>query len=368
MSSTLPPAPQAPPPSLAGRVLRELNHGSVGWAVGLAVTVALILNPFYGVPFMVLLGRTLFVALVLVLVFHGVGLWRQRWMPRWLAQTLGVALAAPAATALVYLVATSGDVARFIGNPYRVTGFLWIAGCALGVGLIVALGALVRERDALARSQALQFEIERGRLERQALDARLAVLTAQIEPHFLFNTLANVQTLVDSGSPRAAPVLKSLIAYLRAAMPRLQEGHLSVLRDELDLVRAYLDLMHLRMPDRLEVQIDVDPALLEVRFPPMALLTLVENAVRHGIDPSEQGGRIEVRGTLDAATRRACVWVADTGVGLRNDERAGIGLENARERLRGAFGADARLELLPYAPRGVRAEMGFALPAELAAI
>jgi hypothetical protein len=357
MSNTL--QPDAAGKSLASRVLRELNHGSVGWAVGLAVTVALALNPFYGIAFPVLLGRTLFVALVLVLVFHGVGLWRQSVMPRWLAQTIAVALAAPIATALVYLVATSGSVASFVGNPYRVTGFLLIAGCALGIGLIVALGALVRERDAQARSQALQFEIERGRLERQALDARLAVLTAQIEPHFLFNTLANVQALVDSGSPRAAPVLKSLINYLRAAMPRLQEGHLSVLRDELELVRAYLDLMHLRMPDRLEVQIGVDPALLELRFPPMALLTLVENAVRHGIDPSEQGGRIEVGGTLDAATRRARLWVADTGVGLRSDYGAGIGLENARERLRGVCGADAELELTPQSPRGVRAELSF---------
>ena len=363
MNQATEPSSAAQPASLAGRVLRELNHGSVGWAVGLAVTVALVLNPFFGITFPVLLGRTLFVALVLVLVFHGVALWRQTLMPRWLAQTIAVALAAPVATALVYLVATSGNVSSFVGNPYRVTGFLWIAGCALGIGLIVALGALVRERDAQARSQALQFEIERGRLERQALDARLAVLTAQIEPHFLFNTLANVQALVDSGSPRAAPVLKSLISYLRAAMPRLQDAGPSVLRDELELVRAYLDLMHLRMPDRLEVRIDIDPALLGLRFPPMALLTLVENAVRHGIDPSEQGGRIEVGGALDGAMQRARLWVADTGVGLRSDYTAGIGLENARERLRGVFGADARLDLQSQAPRGVRAELAFALPA-----
>jgi LytS/YehU family sensor histidine kinase len=219
----------------------------------------------------------------------------------------------------------------------------------------------------LARSQALQFEIERGRLERQALDARLQVLTAQVEPHFLFNTLANVQALVDSGSPRAAPVLKSLIAYLRAAMPRLQQGHLSVLRDELELVRAYLDLMHLRMPDRLEVRIDVDPALHGLRFPPMALLTLVENAVRHGIDPSEQGGRIEVGGTLDAATRLVRLWVADTGVGLRGAGHSGVGLDNARQRLRGLFGAEANVELVSNAPHGARAELRFPLPATASA-
>jgi len=345
--------------SIVHRVWRELNRASVGWALGLAVVVAMALNPIFLVPLPVLLGRTLFVAMMLVLVFHGVGLLRQSLLPRWLAQIVAVALTAPVATALVYLVATSGDVQSFVGNPYRVSGFMWIAGCALAVGLLVAFGALVRERDALARSQALQFEIERGRLERQALDARLAVLTAQIEPHFLFNTLANVQALVDSGSPRAAPVLKSLIAYLRAAMPKLQESGVSALRDELTLVHAYLDLMHLRMPDRLQVKIDVDAALQALRFPPMLLLTLVENAVRHGIDPSEQGGRIEVGGRIDAATRRAQLWVVDTGLGLRGSPTTGTGLENARERLRGVFGADARLELSPIEPHGVRAELNF---------
>ena len=362
MAESFDPLHDGSPPSIARRVLRELRRGSVGWALGLAVVVALALNPIFVVPLPVLLGRTLFVALMLVVVFHGVGLLRQNLVPVWLAQTVAVALTAPLATAVVYLVATSGDVASFVGNPYRVTGFLWIAGCALGIGLLVALGAMVRERDALARSQALQFEIERGRLERQALDARLAVLTAQIEPHFLFNTLANVQALVDSGSPRAAPVLKSLIAYLRAAMPKLQEGGLSALRDELDLVRAYLDLMHLRMPDRLQVHFDVDPALLAMRFPPMVLLTLVENAVRHGIDPSEQGGRIEVGGRFDATTRRVQLWVADTGLGLRGPPTGGTGLENARERLRGVFGADAQLQLNPIAPHGVRAELAFVAP------
>lgn len=349
--------------SIVGRVLRELNHGSVGWAIGLAVTVALALNPIFVTPFPELLGRVLFVALVLVLVFHAVGQWQQSWLPRWLAQTLGVVLAAPLATFIVYMVATSGDFWSFIGNPYRLSGFQWIAGSALVIGVVVALGALVRERDAQARSQALQFELERGRLERQALDARLAVLTAQIEPHFLFNTLANVQALVESGSPRAAPVLKSLIAYLRAAIPRLQEGGMPELRSELELVRAYLDLMQLRMPDRLQVRIAVDPALLALRFPPMALLTLVENAVRHGIDPSEEGGAIELGGRFDAATRRVRLWVSDTGVGLHGPATGGTGLDNARQRLRGVYGADAQLELTANAPRGVRAELQFTAPA-----
>jgi LytS/YehU family sensor histidine kinase len=88
----------------------------------------------------------------------------------------------------------------------------------------------------------------------------------------------------------------------------------------------------------------------------------VESAVRHGVDPSEQGGQIEVGGTLDVATRRAWLWVADTGVGLRGAAAAGTGLENARERLRGVYGADAQLDLEANAPRGVRAELSFTIP------
>ena len=130
-------------------------------------------------------------------------------------------------------------------------------------------------------------------LQRQAADAQLKVLQSQVEPHFLFNTLANVQALVESGSPRAAPVLGSLIAYLRAAMPQLHQGAPTLGQEEA-LVRSYLELMQMRMPDRLAFALDIDPALRGVRLPPMTLLTLVENAVRHGIDPSEAGGRIDV--------------------------------------------------------------------------
>jgi len=120
--------------------------------------------------------------------------------------------------------------------------------------------------------------------------------------------------------------------------------------------------MHLRMPDRLQVQVDVEPALLGLRFPPMLLLTLVENAVRHGIDPSEQGGRIEVGGRIDVATRGVSLWVADTGLGLRGAPGNGTGLNNARERLRGLYGADAQIELRPVEPHGARAELRFIAP------
>ncbi|WP_395703099.1 sensor histidine kinase [Aquabacterium sp.] len=364
MSREAPPpaTPSAPLPAASGwtTYLRTLTHAKVGWTVGIAVAVALLLNPIFAPPFPVVLGRTLFVAVVLLLAFTAAGNWRQTLLPRWLMQTAAVGLAAPLATLCVYLVYTGGDVFAIVRNPWIISGFFWISGSALFLGLVLALGALVRERDAQARSLQLQFELDRAQLEKQAVDARLALLTAQIEPHFLFNTLANVQALVETGSPRAAEVLKSLIAYLRAALPKLHEstatGGMPTLANEVTLVRAYLELMHLRMPDRLQYVVEVPAALQQRRFPSMSLLTLVENAVRHGIDPSEEGGRIEVGGQADAdgAWR---LWVADSGVGLSENSAPGTGLANLRARLASAFGPAARLELSEQAPHGVRAEI-----------
>jgi signal transduction histidine kinase len=345
-------------PSVASwlAALRSLSLRKVGWAIGVAVLVAWLLNPIFAPPFPVVLGRTIFVALVLLLAFTAAGNWQQAVLPRWLLQTLAVVLAAPLATLVVYLVDTRGNLVAFAQHPGRISGFLWISGTALVIGMVLALGALVRERDARTRSLELQFELERAQLEKQAVDARLSLLTAQIEPHFLFNTLANIQALVESGSPRAPEVLKSLIAYLRAALPRLHEGGLPSLANELSLVRAYLELMHLRMPDRLQFSLSVPAELHTRRFPAMALLTLVENAVKHGIDPGEEGGRIDVGGAAETDGRWR-LWVADTGVGLAPNAAPGTGLANLRDRLQGVFGPEARLELSEATPQGVRAEI-----------
>jgi LytS/YehU family sensor histidine kinase len=194
-------------------------------------------------------------------------------------------------------------------------------------------------------------------LARQASDARLGLLQAQVKHHFLFNTLANVQALVDAGSPRASHVLKSLIAYLRASVPRLHESTTTI-GQELELVRAYLEVMHMRMPDRLQFALRIDEGAADLCCPPMTLLTLVENAVRHGIDPGEEGGRIDVE--VSARAGRCRVRVTDTGVGLRPGSRGlGSGLATLRERLQLSFGGDAELRLEAMEPRGVCASLEF---------
>jgi sensor histidine kinase YesM len=329
--------------------------------VSLAVLAALALNPVTLNPFVEVLAEAFFVSMVLLFGFKVAGAWRQSLLPRWVAQLLAVALGAALSPFIVQMLSVRGDFSAFLASRPMVHGYVLVTLSAALIGTLFALGALYRERDAQARTLALQLALERETLQRQAADARLRLLTAQIEPHFLLNTLANVQQLVESGSPRAAPVFRSLIDYLRAALPQLQQQD-STLGDEERLVRAYLELMLMRMPDRLAFTIAIEPALRTLPFPPMALLTLVENAIRHGIDPALEGGRVEV-GARRGAGREIDLWVADTGVGLSEGGATGTGLRNLQDRLEAFFGADASVTLSAQAPRGVRADIRVPSPA-----
>jgi sensor histidine kinase YesM len=140
----------------------------------------------------------------------------------------------------------------------------------------------------------------------------------------------------------------------------LQQASAS-LADEERLVRSYLEIMAMRMPDRLRYSIDIDPALKDLRFPPMALLTLVENAVRHGIDPGLKDGEINI-GARTVGANAVLIWVSDTGVGMSETASMGLGLNNLKERLKAVFGADAALELSEQSPHGLRVDLRFQRP------
>jgi signal transduction histidine kinase len=331
-----------------------------GWrpltlVVVLAFIAAVFLIPYTKNPFIELFGETLFVGIMLMTGFRLAGAWRQELMPRWLAQVIAVSIAAALAPLIVQLLGSGGNFFAFIESRHHVRGYVLVTVCGAIIGTLFTLGALYREQDARARARELQFALLRETLERQATAAQLHLMTAQIQPHFLLNTLANVQELVESGSPRAVPVFRSLIAYLRAAVPQLQQED-STLGDEERLVAAYLELMQMRMPDRLDFRIDIDPALRSMRFPTMALLTLVENAIQHGVDPHTEPSRVEVGARLEA-DGEARVWVADTGIGMASNAGEGTGLANLRARLRAFFGARASFELSEEEPQGVRAEV-----------
>jgi signal transduction histidine kinase len=308
--------------------------------------------------FLVVMARYWIVGVLALAVFGLFEQWPKRlprWVARWVLQLIGVVATIPLAGLVAYWL-TTGEFAFWL-NKLRLTGFSILTFTGILFGPWIAVAVMVRQREDFARDQANAFEVERVELERQAVEARMRLLQAQVQPHFLFNTLANVQALVDSGSPQASKVLGSLIAYLRAAVPRLHDP-VTTLGQEITLVRAYLELMQLRMPDRLQYHLQVDDAALGLRCPPLTLLTLVENAVRHGIDPSEEGGRIEVN--VDQWNGRCRIRVSDTGVGFQQGSGGlGTGLAGLRERLLLTFGRDAQLRLTEIAPHGVCADLEF---------
>ena len=329
-----------------------------------AAVLGVVLSPvFPAVSAPQMIAREAWVALGALLAFGIFEQWPRRlprWMARWALQVVFVAISVPITVLVLYNI--GGDPVPFYRNERRLSGFMITLMSGLLVAPWAAVAALFRQRDEAARNQALAFDLERSELERQALDARLRLLQSQVEPHFLFNTLANVRELVDAGSPQASAVLDNLIVYLRAAVPRLHDPATTV-GQEMQLVRSYLELMHMRMPDRLQFTLQVDEAATGLRCPPTTLLTLVENAVRHGIDPSEDGGRIEVRVRREG--ERCVAEVRDTGVGLVSSTAGtGTGLTSLRERLQLFFGGDARLRISSIVPRGASAEVDF--PASVA--
>jgi two-component sensor histidine kinase len=311
------------------------------------------------------LARAFALGAAALLAFVALERWPRRlpaWLARWALQVLGVALAIPLTTLAIYVGLTPHGAPPFWQDQERLSGFLTLTVTGVLVAPWTALAALVRQKDALARHQALAFELERSELERQTLDARLHLMQRQVAPHFLFNTLANVQALIDMGSPKAADLMRSLIAYLRAAVPRLHEPT-TTLGEELALVRAYLELMYMRMPDRLLYAIDADQALSAVRCPTLTLLTLVENAVKHGIDPAEDGGRIVIRAWREAGYCHLRVEDSGTGAGA-SAQGLGTGLGTLRDRLALSFGAAAHLQVAAQLPHGTRADIRFPLAAQ----
>jgi len=214
--------------------------------------------------------------------------------------------------------------------------------------------------DELAREELADAECGRETLQAQMVEARLSALQAQIEPHFLFNTLANVKRLYETVPHQGREMLSSLISYLRAALPSMRQSG-STLGRELDLARSFLTILKMRMGDRLDFSIEVEPALNDAQVPPMILPTLVENAIKHGLSPLPEGGRIEIAARRDG--HDLLVEVRDNGAGFSASGGSGVGLANTRSRLAALFGSRAALSLSSAAPRGVLASlrMPFAL-------
>jgi LytS/YehU family sensor histidine kinase len=208
--------------------------------------------------------------------------------------------------------------------------------------------------------------LRRQQLQSEALEARLRLLQGQIEPHLLFNTLANVQSLMDYDPPRAKRMLETFSGYLRAGLSQLRQTD-STLGAELEMARSYLSLLQIRMEERLQFRIEASEEALAVPMPTLMLQPLVENAIHHGLEPKLDGGSVLVSAIV--AGGRLEIRVSDDGMGLDTPSRrlrpgAGMALANLRSRLQTRFGRDASLTLRAGTAGG--AEAVLALPASFA--
>ncbi|MEN9397356.1 MAG: hypothetical protein RLZ81_1886 [Pseudomonadota bacterium] len=257
-----------------------------------------------------------------------------------------------------------GDIrAKVTGDVWRVAvgSALILTFIPLFVMLLIAKYFIDRSRRALALADRKTREAEQSDVSRQVTEARLQALQAQVEPHFLYNTLANVQALNEVDPPAANQMVGHLIQYLRASLPKMREST-STVGQELDLVRAYLNILQMRMGARLAFDISAPEDVLACAFPPMMLPSLVENAIKHGLEPQREGGRIDVVVQRLPQDGGEClrVQVRDTGKGLSDapvQAGGGVGLTNLRERLAALYGGRARFALAANEPRGVVASI-----------
>jgi signal transduction histidine kinase len=236
--------------------------------------------------------------------------------------------------------------------------FGWNLFAAFLNGLFVSLFFYVKFREARAEAALLKANAERHLLSRQAVEAELKLMQAQVEPHFLFNTLASVQYLTETDPPRANELLGHLIAYLRAALPQMRAAS-TTLGKEVDLAQAYLNILEMRMGERLRVRVDVPGDLRAHAFPPNMLISLVENSIKHGLEPTVNGGTIELAAVHEGDT--LVVRISDSGMGIADGERPaaghGVGLANLRERLAALYGARGAFTLAAAATGGTVATL-----------
>lgn len=216
-----------------------------------------------------------------------------------------------------------------------------------GLGILIVLLPMVivgtlRNRQYATLTTQLQHEAERERLARELSESQLLLLRAQIEPHFLFNTLGAVQQLAQQGAPRAAELTANLITFLRASLAEMRSEQVT-LRQEFALVEAYLQVMKARLGERLRFTLELPDELAQLNMPGMLVLTLVENSIKHGIEPSLRGGDVSVSAVQQDGA--ALIRVEDGGVGLSAQPGDGMGLENVRRRLQLAYGDAASLTL-----------------------
>ncbi|TAG49000.1 MAG: hypothetical protein EAZ30_04525 [Betaproteobacteria bacterium] len=264
---------------------------------------------------------------------------------------------------------------RYYGNDLQQTFYLrfrvtLVAGLSAGLLYAAVVGAIVylrAQRMALTNRQ-LASEKRESDVSRELTETRLRLLQAQIEPHFLFNTLASAQQLAQKSAPEAAKLIGHLVRFLRMSIPSMRDDK-GALKREFEQITAYLAIMQTRMGDRLTFNVVTPPELQDVALPPALVMTLVENAIKHGIEPAAAGGHVSV--TAARVGEKIHIVVADTGVGFASTESkdagGGLGLSNIAQRLQASYGDAAHVKLQQAQPHGCIAllELPLIIPTEV---
>jgi sensor histidine kinase YesM len=295
------------------------------------------------------------IAVALLAVFTVLDEALPRSMPLRLAVMSALLLASSAALAVLLH-------AYYAGGFEHLRPALRVLADSLRWGLpavFLALIADVHQRALQADSAAHAADIARAQLQQGESEQQLALLQAQIEPHFLFNMLGNVRSLYRTRPQAGAEAIGSLMRYLRTALPQLRSRRAS-LSEEIALVQAYLDLFQLRMGAQLSFSIKIDAALHDAEFPPMLLITLVENAIKHGLEPAG-GGHIEVCARRRRNLLEVTVLDDGAGFGATASSGTGVGLVNVRRQLVARYQSRAGLTLEGREPRGARATIAIPL-------
>jgi sensor histidine kinase YesM len=345
------------PPSLARNLLYTAIWSSL---LGLGLTVLQKLFGRAGISFVRLLFATLVISNLIGFMIHGALHLIERHLPREnmrtfrAAQVLAIAAASVIGIPFGNALVVGSSPLRF----YQTSGtliFLLAFGLMTAVLMVLVLSAGEHRMRRAAEAARQQEQIAAaGRL---IAEARLRALQAQIEPHFLYNTLANVVSLIDSQPAKARRMLERFIDYLRASLSASRAEH-ATLQGELDLAGAYLDVLGVRLEGRLRWRFELDPAVGSLPLPPMLLQPLVENAIMHGIEPKLEGGEIVVCARLEEGL--LCIEACDSGLGLRMAPPrpgGGVGLSNLRERLRQLYGSGAQLQLIENPAGGVTSRL-----------
>jgi signal transduction histidine kinase len=210
------------------------------------------------------------------------------------------------------------------------------------------------KKRAEAETLTANAAAERESMQRQLSETKMQMMQAQVEPHFLFNTLASVEYLIETNPPRASAMQRSLIQYLRAVLPQMRDNAVVTnLGREADMVKAYLNLLKMRMEERLTVDMQIPDALRTAAFPPMMLQSMVENAIKHGLECKSEGGTLRIVAEVAGSKLRVIVTDDGVGFGVVPSDGTGLGLPTIRERLKLLHGDQAQLHIAANTPSGV---------------